>query len=180
MHPIRLISKLAPKAINYHSAGRGSAIDVIDWRTAAHALSGLSQEASDWAWYRFAGQDDKLPKVVRALTMYVTLFIKIRHYKIKPDTLTGIINVSILEFTQPLCRTCSGEGSEPITKTVCKPCCGTGRQGISRRQRCSVIGIDHKNYTKNHDEVSKEILRLLSAWEHDIFMNVRKKMGDMF
>jgi len=178
MHPIRLLSKLAPKAINYDSAGQGSTVDVIDWRTAAHALSGLPADASDWAFYQFAGQRETLPRVVRNLTMFVTLFIKIRRYKIKPNTLEGLVRLSIVEFTQPVCGNCNGSGCNELNHAECNNCCGAGRLLLSNRQRCSVIGINHKSYSNTHNDIVNELMRLISDWEQAIIKNVTDKMSD--
>jgi hypothetical protein len=180
MHPIKLLAKMTPKTLNIGAVGGGSSLDVIDWRTAAHALVGLKQDAYHWALYRFAGHDDKERSIVRCLTMVITLFIKIKRFKIKPDTLDGIVRAAMLEFTQPVCGTCDGSGwsTDKLGLKECLSCNGHGRKGISGRERCRVIGIDHKSYTNSHDEVTKEIMRIISTWEQQIIKNVNDKMAE--
>jgi len=181
MHPIKLLAKLTPKTLNLNAVGGGSSIDVIDWRYAAHALSGLPKEATDWALFRFAGHDDKFNTIVRTLTMVVTLYIKINRFKIKPETLNGIVRSAILEFIQPVCNECSGTGWViiKVDKEECSKCRGRGRKIISNRERCRVIGITSTSYCNNHDIVTKEILHIISRWEVIIIKNIREKMGDV-
>lgn len=172
---------MTPKTLNLGAIGGGSSLDVIDWRDASHALVGLPKEAYHWALYRFAGHDDKERTIIRTLTMTVTLLIKIKRFKIKPDTLDGIVRASILEFTQPVCNECSGSGwiINGLGQSECNHCKGRGRKSISNRERCKVIGINHKSYTNNHDEVSKELMNIISTWEQRIIKNVNEKMGEV-
>ena len=181
MHPLKVLAKAAPKTINYKSGGSGTSNvdDVIDWRTAAHSLQGLPQEITNWAFYRFAGQDELLDRVVKSLIAYTTMFAKLKRYKIKLDTLEGIVRVAIAEFTQPSCITCEGSGyKDQEQEIICGTCYGAGRKLMSKRKRCKVIGIDHKGYSASHDNVVKEISRLLSEWESQIIKNVRRKMSE--
>ena len=180
MHPIKLMARMTPKTLNLGNTGGGGGLDVIDWRTASHALVGLKKEPYEWALYRFAGHDEKERNIIRALTMLITLFVKIRRFKIKPDTLDGIVRAAMLEFTQPVCGLCSGSGwiTANLGTQECPKCNGRGRKHISQRERCRVIGIDHKNYANSHDEVTKEIMRLISTWEQQIITNVNEKMKD--
>lgn len=178
---------MTPKTLNLGNVGGGSSLDVIDWRTASHALVGLKQEPYNWALYRFCGHDEgissKERQIIKVLTMLVTLFIKIRKFKIKPDTLDGLVRAAMLEFTQPVCGVCHGSGwsvtSAGNSSKECETCKGHGRKKISGRERCRVIGIDHKSYTNSHDEVSKEIMRIISSWEQEIIKNVNDKMGEV-
>ena len=172
---------MTPKTLNLGNVGGGNSLDVIDWRVASHALVGLKQEPYHWALYRFAGHDDKEKQIIKALTMLVTLFIKIRRLKIKPDTLDGLVRAAMLEFTQPVCGVCDGSGWVQTNsgQKECEHCVGRGRKKISNRERCRVIGINHKNYTNSHDEVSKEIMRIISTWEQEIIKNVNEKMGEV-
>ncbi len=179
MHPIKILAKLSVKTVNYNSTGKGSNDeDIIDWRTAAHSLVGLSKEVSDWAFYRFAGHDEKINTITRTLVMLVTLYVKINKYKIKPETLMGIVKASILEFTMPVCRECSGSGwiLQKGNQTECVTCNGQGRKIVSNRERCKVIGINKAAYTANHDTVTKEIMKIISGWEGKIIKNVTEKM----
>ena len=131
------------------------------------------------------GEETRLNRVVRSLTMHATLFVKIRQYKIKPDTLSGLVMAAVHEFVQPVCGECDGSGLAPGQKAtnlnaeICIKCHGRGRKPISNRSRCKIIGIGHKSYTSAHDEVSKELLRLIAGWESDIFKNIREKMGEV-
>ncbi len=170
---------MTPKTLNLNNVGGGSSLDVIDWRIASHALVGLKQEAYHWALYRFAGHEDKERNIIRALTMLVTLYIKIQRFKIKPDTLDGLVRAAMLEFTQPVCGVCDGSGwvTTNTGPQECSHCAGRGRKKVSGRERCRVIGINHKSYTNSHDEVTKEIMRIISTWEQEIIKNVYEKMG---
>ena len=181
MHPIKLLAKMTPKTLNLGAIGDGTSLDVIDWRDASHALVGLKQDAYAWALYRFAGHDDKERSIVRTLTMTVTLLIKIKRFRIKPETLDGIVRAAILEFTQPVCNECGGSGwvINSLGQSECTHCKGRGRKAISNRERCKVIGINHKSYTNNHDEVSKELMRIIATWEQQIIKNVNEKMGEV-
>jgi len=182
MHAITLISKMAPKAINYDAVGGGSSLDVIDWRDAAHSLVGLSTDAGNWALYRFAGQEEKRHRIVRSLAMNITLFIKLRRYKIKQETLDGIINAAIFEFELPLCGVCDGSGIKINAEREfrdCSPCRGRGRKSLSMRKRATIIGIDHTSYTNNHDEVAKALMSIIATWEQQIIKNVNKKAEDV-
>lgn len=184
MQPIKLLAKLTTKTLNLTGTFGGSGQDVIDWRTAAHALAGLPSCPTNWAYFRYVGEETRLDRVVRSLTMHITLFVKIRQYKIKPDTLNGIVLASVYEFVQPVCGECDGSGLAPGQKAtnldaaMCTKCHGTGRKPLSNRSRCKIIGIGHKSYSSTHDEVTKELLRLISEWESAIFKNIRLKMGD--
>jgi effector-binding domain-containing protein len=181
VHPIKLLAKMTPKTLNLGAIGGGTSLDTIDWRDAAHSLVGLNQQAYNWALFRFAGHDDKERAIVRVLTMTVTLLIKIKRFKIKPDTLDGIVRAAMLEFTQPVCVGCSGSGwsiDSSIPKE-CSDCNGRGKKAISNRERCKVIGISHRSYTNNHDEVSKELMNVISTWEQQIIKNVNEKMGEV-
>lgn len=171
---------MTPKTLNLGNVGGGSSLDAIDWRDASHALVGLKQEAYHWALYRFAGHDDKLRSVIRTLTMTVTLFVKIKKYKIKHDTLDGIVRAAIFEFSQPVCGVCHGSGwiTVNLMKKDCEFCAGRGRKKLSMRGRCEIIGIDHKNYTNTHDEVTKQLILIMSTWEQQIIKNVNDKMGE--
>ena len=173
---------MTPKTLNLGNVGGGSSLDVIDWRTASHALVGLKQEPYNWALYRFAGHDDKLRSVIRTLTMTITLFVKIKEFKIKHSTLDGIVRAAIFEFAQPICGVCHGSGvvasSAGNTSQECGFCAGRGRKKISGRERCEIIGIDHKNYTNTHDEVTKQLILIMSTWEQQIIKNVNDKMGE--
>lgn len=178
MHAVRLIGKLAPKAVNYTSTGGGSSLDIIDWRDAAHALTGMNNpDAVNWALYRFAGQEEKRSRVIRSLSMTIAMFVKIRRFKIKPETLNGIIEAAVFEFELPICGVCDGSGFMS-NSNVCKPCGGKGRDSISKRKRAQIIGIDHKSYSQNHDEVTKELMRMIATWEQQIIKNVNQKMED--
>ena len=181
MHPIKLLAKMTPKTLNLGAVGGGSSLDVIDWRDASHALVGLPKEAYHWALYRFAGHEDKERTIIRTLTMSVTLLIKIKRFKIKPNTLDGIVRASMLEFTQPVCNECHGSGwvTNSNGPQECRDCKGRGRKAISNRERCKVIGINHKSYTNNHDEMSKELMRIISTWEQQIIKNVNEKMDEV-
>jgi len=185
MQPIKLLSKLTTKTLNLTGTFGGSGQDVIDWRTAAHALAGLPQCQTNWAYFRYVGEETRLNRVVRSLTMHATLFVKIRQYKIKPDTLSGLVMAAVHEFVQPVCGECDGSGLAPGQKAtnleadICVKCHGRGRKPISNRSRCKIIGIGHKSYTSAHDEVTKELLRLIAEWERDIFKNIHVKMGDV-
>jgi hypothetical protein len=183
MHPIKLLAKLTPKTTNYGATGGGTSLNSIDWRTASHALVGLKQDPYRWALFRFAGHDEQERNIIRTLTMTVTMLIKIRRFKIKPDTLDGIVRAAMLEFTQPVCGVCHGSGCVAVASVIanqeCESCNGHGRKRISGRERCRVIGIDHKNYTNSHDEVTKKIMSIISVWEQQIFKNVNDKMGDV-
>lgn len=181
MHPIKLLAKMTPKTLNLGNVGGGSSVDVIDWRTASHALVGLKQDPYRWALFRFAGHDEQERNIIRTLTMTVTMLIKIRRFKIKPDTLDGLVRAAILEFTQPVCGVCGGTGwkTDNVEPKECESCKGKGRKSISNRERCRVIGINHKGYTNSHDEVTKEIMRIISTWEQQIIKNVNDKMEDV-
>ena len=181
MHPIKLLAKMTPKTLDIGNTGGGSSLDAIDWRVAAHSLSGLNPDACRWALYRYVGHNDKIRQIIKVLTMTVTLFVKIERFKIKHDTLDGLVRAAILEFIQPVCGVCGGSGwaTDKLEPKECEPCQGRGRKKISGRERCRVIGIDHKNYTNSHDEVSKEIMRIISTWEQQIIKNINEKMGDV-
>lgn len=176
---------MTPKTLNIGAVGGGTSLDVIDWRDASHSLVGLKKEPYHWALYRFCGHDSGISSkertIIRTLTMLVTLFIKVNKFKIKPDTLDGLVRVAMLEFTQPVCGVCHGSGwvagAAGNANQECESCNGHGRKRMSGRKRCKVIGIDHKNYTNSHDEVSKEIMRIISTWEQKIIKNVNDKMG---
>lgn len=172
---------MTPKTLNIGNVGGGSSIDAIDWRTASHALVGLKQDEYHWALFRFAGHEEKERSIIRTLTMTVTMLIKIRRFKIKPDTLDGLVRAAILEFTQPVCGVCSGSGwvNDSSVNKECPKCKGKGRKSISNRERCRVIGINHKGYTNSHDEVTKEIMRIISTWEQQIIKNINDKMSDV-
>lgn len=185
MQPIKLLAKLTTKTLNLTGTFGGSGQDVIDWRTAAHALAGLPSCPTNWAYFRYVGEETRLNRVVRSLTMHATLFVKIRQYKIKPDTLNGLVMAAVHEFVQPVCGECDGSGLAPGQKAtnldaeICNHCHGRGRKPISNRSRCKIIGIGHKSYSSTHDEVTKELLRLISEWESDIFKNIREKMCEV-
>lgn len=185
MQPVKLLAKLTTKTLNLTGTFGGGGPDVIDWRTAAHALAGLPQCQTNWAYFRYVGEETRLKRVVRSLTMHTTLFVKIRQYKLKPETLNGLVMSAIYEHVQPVCNECEGSGLAPGQKTtnleaeICVKCHGRGRKPISNRSRCKIIGIGHKSYTSAHDEVSKELLRLITGWESDIFKNIREKMGEV-
>ena len=171
---------MAPKTTNLNGVGGGTSIDHVDWRDASHALTGLSQPAYAWALYRFAGQEEKFKQITKNLTMILTLYIKVNRYKVKPETLDGLVRAAMLEFTMPVCGTCHGTGWVSGTKAQneCSDCMGRGRKSISTRERCNVIGISHKSYTNTHDLITKEIMRLISDWEQEIIKNVNKKLGE--
>lgn len=185
MQPIRLLTKLTTKSLSLTGTFGGSGQDVIDWRTAAHALAGLPPCQTSWAYFRFVGEETRLKRVVRSLTMHATVFIKIREYKIKPETLNGLVMSAIYEYIQPVCAECDGSGLAPGQSSlnpnpnICTRCYGRGREAFSKRNRCKIIGIDHKSYSSRHDEVIKEIMRLISEWERDIFRNIFEKMVDV-
>lgn len=185
MQPIKLLAKLTTKTLNLTGTFGGSGQDVIDWRTAAHALAGLAQCQTNWAYFRYVGEETRLNRVVRSLTMHATLFVKIRQYKIKPETLNGLVMSAIYEHVQPVCNDCEGSGLAPgqsplsPNPDICIKCHGRGRKEVSTRCKCKIIGIGHKSYTSTHDEVSKELIRLISQWESDIFKNIHAKMGDV-
>lgn len=184
MQPIKLLAKLTTKTLNLTGTFGGSGQDVIDWRTAAHALAGLPQCQTNWAYFRYVGEETRLNRVVRSLTMHITLFIKIKRYKVKPETLNGIVMAAVYEFVQPVCGECDGSGLAPgqiatnLDAQICIKCHGRGRKPVSTRSRCKIIGIGHKSYTDSHDDITKELLRLITGWESDIFKNIRVKMGD--
>ncbi|WP_417623058.1 hypothetical protein [Parasphingorhabdus sp.] len=184
MQPIKLLAKLTTKTLNLTGTFGGSGQDVIDWRAAAHALAGLPPCQTSWAYFRYVGEETRLKRVVRSLTMHATLFIKIRQYKIKPDTLNGLVMSAVYEHVQPVCGECDGSGLAPgekatsINPEICTHCHGRGRKPISKRSRCQIIGINHKSYSCAHDEVTKELLRLISEWERDIFKNIHEKMAE--
>ncbi|WP_299262920.1 hypothetical protein [uncultured Psychrosphaera sp.] len=182
MNPIRLMAKLTPKTINLEGSSGGSkTIDSIDWTTAAHALVGLSKDANNWALYRFAGHDEKLKSVYRSLSMNIVLFIKINRYKLQPETLDGLIKAAVLEYIQPVCGVCNGAGytNELNNQGECIQCKGRGRKLFSKRFMCEVIGINHKSYSNSHDEVSKELIRIVGTWEQQIMSNIHSKMGEV-
>lgn len=181
MHPIKLLAKMTPKTLNIGAVGGGTSLDSIDWTYAAHSLSGLNNEASNWAFYRYVGHENKERNIIRCLTMAVTLFVKIERFKIKPNTLDGIVRAAILEFTQPVCGTCDGTGwsKDKLGLKECPSCNGHGRKIMSNRERCRVIGMDHKGYKENsHDVVTKKVMNIISAWDQQIFKNVNEKMGE--
>ncbi len=185
MQPIKLLAKLTTKTLNLTGTFGGSGQDVIDWRTAAHALAGLPQCQTNWAYFRYVGEETRLNRVVRSLTMHITLFVKIKQYKVKPETLNGIVMAAIHEFVQPVCGECDGSGLVPGQKAtnlnaeICIRCHGRGRKTVSTRSRCKIIGIGHKSYTDSHDDITKELLRLIACWESDIFKNIREKMCEV-
>lgn len=185
MQPVKLLAKLTTKTLNLTGTFGGSGQDVIDWRTAAHALVGLPQCQTNWAYFRYVGEETRLNKVVRSLTMHITLFVKIKRFKVKPETLNGIVMSAIYEHVQPVCNECEGSGLAPGQKAtnlnaeICIKCHGRGRKPVSNRSRCKIIGIDKKSYTSSHDEITKELLRLIAGWESDIFKNIREKMGEV-
>lgn len=185
MQPVKLLAKLTTKTLNLTGTFGGSGQDVIDWRTAAHALAGLPQCQTNWAYFRYVGEETRLNKVVRSLTMHITLFVKIKRFKVKPETLNGIVMSAIYEYVQPVCNECDGSGLAPgqkatnINADICIKCFGRGRKPVSNRSRCKIIGIDKKSYTSSHDEITKELLRLIAGWESDIFKNIREKMGEV-
>ncbi len=185
MQPIKLLSKLSTKTLNLTGTFGGSGQDVIDWRTAAHALAGLPSCQTNWAYFRYVGEETRLNRVLRSLTMHITLFVKIRQYKIKQETLNGIVMAAVYEFVQPVCGECDGSGLVPGQKAnnlnaeICIKCHGRGRKTVSTRSRCKIIGIGHKSYTDSHDDITKELLRLIACWESDIFKNIRVKMEDV-
>lgn len=176
MHPIRLLAKLSPKTINLNGSGHYRSVDALDWQDAAHALVGLSPEASAWAFYRFAGQDAQLCAVKNALMAYAVIFVKIAQYRMKYSTIEGLVNASIVEFTQPLCGACKGAGINEFKSVECPVCQGHGRMLMSLRKRCKIIGIDHRSFSARHDAVCKELLRLIAQWEAEIMANVYQKM----
>jgi hypothetical protein len=117
--------------------------------------------------------------------MHITLFIKIKRYKVKTETLNGIVMSAVYEFVQPVCGECDGSGLAPgqiatnLDAQICIKCHGRGRKPVSTRSRCKIIGIGHKSYTDSHDDITKELLRLIADWESDIFKNIRVKMGEV-
>jgi len=185
MQPIKLLSKLTTKTLNLTGTFGGSGQDVIDWRTAAHALAGLPSCQTNWAYFRYVGEETRLNRVIRSLTMHITLFIKIKRYKVKTETLNGIVMSAVYEFVQPVCGECDGSGLAPgqiatnLDAQICIKCHGRGRKPVSTRSRCKIIGIGHKSYTDSHDDITKELLRLITCWESDIFKNIREKMGEV-
>ena len=42
-----------------------------------------------------------------------------------------------------------------------------------------MTGINNKSNSCAHDEVTKELLRLISEWKRDIFKNIRGKMCEV-
>lgn len=181
MNPIRLLAKMTPKTLNIGEVGGSSAADKINEFTAAHSLAGLSDDASRWAYYNYVGIEKEERKIIRTLTMTVTLFVKIEKYRIKPDTLDGIVRAAMLEFTQPICGVCSGSGwiNDKLRPKQCENCGGHGRKLMSQRQRCRIIGIDTKSYLNSHDDVAKKTMQLIAEWEQQIFKNIREKIGEV-
>jgi len=174
------MAKMTPKTLDMSAVGGSTSIRVLDWTDAAHSLAGLKNDEYNWALYCFVGHKNKERNIIRTLTMTVTLLIKIRKWKIKPETVDGLVRVALLEFTQPVCRTCSGSGwtTDKTEPTECKPCKGQGRKSISERERGRVIGIDRKSMSEKHKELTKEIMIIISTWEQRIFKNIREKMGE--
>jgi hypothetical protein len=113
--------------------------------------------------------------------MNIVLFIKVNRFKLKPETLDGLITAAVLEYVQPVCGVCDGAGymNEPDNQGECTKCKGRGRKVISKRFRGEVIGINHKSYSNSHDEVSKELTRIVGTWEQQIMANIHSKMGDV-
>jgi hypothetical protein len=181
VHPIKLIAKLTPKTTNYGATGGGTSLDSVDWTHAAYSLSGLNNEAYHWALFRFAGHDEKEPSIIRALTRAITIFITTKRFKIKVGNFDGLVRTALMEFIQPVCGLCGGSGwvSDIHGPGECKPCNGKGRKPVSTRERCKIIGISHKSYTNSHDEVTKEVMIIISRWEQQIFKNINDKMGEV-
>lgn len=182
MQPIKLLAKLTTKTLNLTGTNGGAkTIDSIDWTTAAHAMAGLPQVQTNWAYYRFVGDEKRLSQIVKALTMQITLFIKINRYRLKPETVNGLVMAAIYELIQPMCGECNGSGfinPNSQNPTECPVCHGHGRKMLSKRKRCKLIGIDHKSFTDRHDEVIKELMRIIFGWEIDIFNNIHEKMRE--
>lgn len=184
MQPIKLLSKLSIKTLSLTGSFGGSGQNVIDWRTAAHALAGLSQEKTNWAYLVYVGEETRLKSVISAINVHAQSFVKRKQYRIKPETVNGLAKAAVYEFIQPVCGICDGSGLAPGQKPtnpnpeVCTKCHGRGRVTVSKRSKCQIIGIGHKSYTDNHDNTIKEIMRVIAEWENDIFANIHAKMGE--
>ena len=178
MNPIKLLSKLniSSSDLNFSDCAQ---VDCIDWRTAAHALSGLSKECTDWALFNFADHQNKRSAVIRALSIYLSMYISINQYKLKPGTLNGLITVALAQVSEPICNKCVGTGWTIVEnqQTQCKNCNGKGRKQLSTRSRSKIIGIHHSSYKNAHDDVINEVLRIIGTWNSKIFKNINKKLG---
>ncbi|NRA60836.1 MAG: hypothetical protein HRU25_07965 [Psychrobium sp.] len=174
MQPKVLVSRMALKAQSYELGGQTYNLDVIDWRAAAYSLCGLKVDPTNWALYRYVGNQNKRASITRSLIMSLSLFIKINRFKVRPETLEGLINAAILEHERPVCRECHGSGLTKL-KRVCQPCDGRGRIKISKLKRCRIIGVNKNAYSNSYEVINTEVLRIIANWELEIDENVKKR-----
>ncbi|MGD1335063.1 hypothetical protein ACP6H1_21850 [Vibrio harveyi] len=137
--------------------GNGGGKPMFQQLDFAHALTGLSNEATAWALYAYSNTEDE--KSLSFVTSRLAKIILRKHPKVPTKSVVGLVKITLREHLM----------YAPGTKT---------RKGCSVTAKSVAMGIARKTYYANANAINsatQTIMEIVLAWEEQIATNVGKK-----
>ena len=116
----------------------------------AHALSGLNNLPTAWAMYAYSNTFDE--QSLSYLTARLSKIIRIKHPKIKPKAVIGLVKVTLRDALR------HAPGKD-MTKS------------LSSRMRAAAMGIPKSTYHEN-----KKVYEQIIAWIHQVIKEWEKQI----
>ena len=168
---------------------KGSAPDKIPGSTGtalltqqdvAWALGGLSDGATAYAYYKYAGDLSSKEKTVSELSLrLLDIADKLSWRAITAPKINSLSTLIVEDDVErEICRACIGRGTylKDHVWHGCQKCKNTGRLTISDRRKARALGIDHKAYTRHWTERFSAGKGVLSEWTDEIRKRLRNKL----
>ncbi|MGD1467183.1 hypothetical protein [Vibrio harveyi] len=152
------VGRTGLKTIKFDT-GNGGGKPIFDQLDFAHALTGLSNEATAWALYAYSNTEDE--KSLSFITSRLAKIVLRKHPKVPTKAVVGLVKITLREHLM----------YAPSTKT---------RKGCTVAAKSIAMGIARKTYyahANSIDSATKTIMTIVRAWEEQIATNVGKKLS---
>lgn len=178
MSKLGLFSRVTVKSPTLSMGGRG--LSTLTNEEIIGALAGIPSLAADWIYFHYMNDRSIESRVIGNLYLDSAAFAKSEGFRMKADTVYGLVKAIIFEVSQPACPTCHGVGIDYFDHAgqPCKSCAGTGRRRLSVSEVSRQAMISKQSFTDNHRSVMNYIASVIGEMERLVSAHVSRHLAD--
>jgi len=181
MSKLELFSRVSVKSPNLSSQPRSSGVEALSNEEIISCLAGVPASSADWIYFQYMNDRSLEDRVTKHLFTDADEYVKTSGYRLRKETVYGLVKVAISEARSPVCPVCNGNAYKELVKAhdmKCPHCHGTGKNQLTIRAICRTANIDNKAYSRNHQDVLNHICSTIGDIERSVANHVAMQLSE--